>query len=84
MIPNELAEQVREEIKGLKEVHDRFAETYKRICVHFGGSDWRRGELETLFHQVRTVIIPIMELEGMNNKAVQSLCSWAERHVLSQ
>jgi hypothetical protein len=84
MIPKELADQVREEIKSLKEVHDKFSETYKQICVHYGGSDWRRRELETLFHQVRTVIIPIMENEGMSNKAVQALCSWAERHVLSQ
>ena len=33
MIPNELAEQVRAEVKILKEGQDKFLQTYKRLCA---------------------------------------------------
>ena len=37
MLTQELTDQVRTEIKRLKEVQDQFLETYKRYCDHFGG-----------------------------------------------
>jgi hypothetical protein len=83
MLPKELAEQVRAEVKGLKEAQDKFLRTYKQIVVHYGGAEWRRMESETLQHHVRQAIIPVMEQEGMEAKAIQALCSWAERQVLS-
>jgi hypothetical protein len=82
MIPKELADQVRTEIKALKEVHDQFLHTYQRICVHNGGAEWRKGEIETLFHVVRKEIIPIMEQVGMEHREVQALCAWVERSIM--
>jgi hypothetical protein len=84
MIPNELAERVRAEVKGLKEAQDQFLRTYKEVVVHRGGPEWRKMERETLLHQVRQDIIPIMEREGMNARDVQALCAWAERQLTSQ
>jgi hypothetical protein len=79
MIPNELAEQVRLEIKRLKDVTEDFLQTYQRLCIHHGGADWMRKESELVFHRVRSDIIPIMEQLGMDQASVQALCSWAER-----
>jgi hypothetical protein len=84
MIPNELADQVRTEIKSLMEEQDRFLQTYERLCVHFGGPKWQKEGIEVIFHQVRREIIPIMEQVGMDHKAVQALCSWAERRAMNQ
>ena len=42
MITQELTDQVRTEIKRLKEVQDQFLQTYKRYCDHFGGPGWRK------------------------------------------
>jgi hypothetical protein len=78
MIPNELAEQVRLEIKRLKDVQDDFLQTYKRVCLHHGGPDGLRKESEVVFHQVRADVIPLMEQLGMDRQSVQALCSWAE------
>jgi hypothetical protein len=83
MIAKELADQLRAEVKSLKEVQERFLQTYKQLCAHCGGSDWRKEETEILCHHVRKSIIPILEQEGMDRKSVQALCSWAERVVLS-
>ncbi len=83
MIPTELADQVRAEVKGLKEVQDRFLQTYKQLCAHYGGSKWPTAEIERIFHQTRQEVIPIMEQAGMDHPAVQALCSWAEKLVLA-
>jgi hypothetical protein len=85
MIPSELAEQVRAEVKLLKEGQDKFLETYKRLCVHYGGPDWRRDkDIETVFHHVRKEIMPVMERAGMDSKEVQALCSWAAKLAMEQ
>jgi hypothetical protein len=78
MIPNELAEQVRLEIKRLKDVVEDFLQTYKRLCLHHGGPDGLRKDSELVFHRVRADIIPLMEQLGMDHPSVQALCSWAE------
>lgn len=82
MTTNELTEQVRTEVKRLKEVQDQFLQTYKRLCVHKGGSDWKR-HMDDIFHQVRREIIPILEQAGMDEKAVQALCVWAEKMAMA-
>ncbi len=79
MIPEELAEQVRTEVKRLKEVQDMFLQTYKQLCVHFGGSKWPKSKVEMVLHRVRSEVIPIMEQAGLEHNAVQALCSWAEK-----
>jgi hypothetical protein len=83
MIPNELANLVREEIRSLMQEQDRFLQTYKRLCVHYGGPKWQKEGIEVIFHHVRAEIIPIMEQVGMEHKAVQALCSWAEQRAMS-
>jgi hypothetical protein len=84
MITQELTDQVRTEVKRLKEVQDQFLQTYKRYCVHFGGPEWRRAEIEMVFHRVRQEVIPIMEGAGMDPKAVQALCAWAEKLLMNR
>ena len=81
MIPNELAEQLRAEVTSLKELQSKFLQTYKRLCVHDGGPEWRKAPIEKVFHHVRKEIIPIMEQAGMDHQEVQALCSWAEKLV---
>lgn len=83
MIPKELADQVRTEVQQLKHVQDKFRETYRQLCLHFGGERWQK-EIETLFHQVRREVIPLMEEAGLDHHSVQALCSWAERLVLTR
>ncbi len=51
---------------------------------HFGGPDWRNEEIEIVFHHVRKEIIPVMEQAGMDHNAVQALCSWAAKLVMSE
>lgn len=82
MIPDELAEQVREEVKSLRQVQERFLQTYRQLCDRHGGADWRKKEMEMTFHRVRSEVIPIMEHAGMDDKAVQALCSWAEKLLI--
>jgi hypothetical protein len=85
MIPRDLAEQVRAEVKLLKEGQDKFLQTYKQLCVLYGGPEWRKEEdIESVFHHVRKEIIPLMEQAGMENKQVQALCSWAAKLVMEQ
>ena len=85
MITGELAEQVRSEVRRLKEVQEQFLQTYKQLCVHYGGPEWRRDEdIESVFHLVRKEIIPVMEKAGMDSKQVQALCSWAAKLVMEQ
>jgi hypothetical protein len=84
MITKELAEQVRSEVKRLSEVQDQFLQTYKQLCLQHGGPQWNGKDVEVVFHHVRREIIPIMEEAGMDHQAVQALCSWAERRVLSR
>jgi len=84
MIPKELAEQVRSEVKRLKEEQDKFLESYKRLCSHLGGHEWEKGRFEIVFHQVRHEVIPVMEKAGMDHEQVQALCSWAEKLLFSQ
>jgi len=78
MIPEDLAEQVRTQVKQLKELQDTFLQTYKQLCVHFGGAKWPKSKIEMVLHRVRSEVIPIMEQAGLDQKAVQALCSWAE------
>ena len=82
MIPNELADQVRAEVKQLKHVQEDFLQTYQRLCAHYGGPRWQKDYTEVVSHQVREGIIPIMEQAGMEHRAVQALCSWAETVVM--
>jgi hypothetical protein len=84
MIPNDLADQVRDEVKRFMEVRDLFLQTYKRLCAHCGGPEWQKDEAEVLFHQVRMEVIPLMEQVGADPTVVQALCSWAERPLLNQ
>jgi hypothetical protein len=83
MIPNELTEKLRANINSLKEVQDRFLETYKQVCAHYGGAEWRKKEAELISHQARMAIVPLLEQAGMDQKGIQALCSWAERHARS-
>jgi hypothetical protein len=83
MITQELTDQVRTQVKRLKEVQEQFLQTYKSYCAHFGGPEWRRAEIEMVFHRVRREIIPIMEEAGMDPKAVQALCASAERLLMN-
>jgi hypothetical protein len=83
MLPKELTAQVQDEVKRLKEVTDKFLQTYKQICIHRGGPLWQKGEIETVFHYARNEVIPMMEQQGMDSRAVQALCSWAERSLMA-
>ncbi len=83
MITQELTDQVRTEIKRLNEVQDQFLETYKRYCDHFGDPNWRK-DMEMVFHRVRKEVTPIADEVGMDPKAVQALCSWAERVLMDR
>jgi hypothetical protein len=75
---------VRADLKSLKDVQDKFLRTYKQVVVQCGGPEWQKVHSETLLHHVRKSIIPIMEQEGMDAKAIQALCSWAERQVMTK
>jgi hypothetical protein len=80
MIPADLADQLRDEVRRLKDVQDQFLQTYERLCLHHGGPAWRNDkDVETVFHHVRREVIPVMEQAGMDHRAVQALCAWAER-----
>ena len=82
MIPNDLAEQVRTEVQSLKNAQDQFLQTYKRLCVHYGGAEWQKKKIDRTFHEVRREIIPIMDQAGLEQQAIQALCSWAEKLAL--
>ena len=83
MIPKELAEQVRSEVKRLKDVQDAFLQTYERLCARHGGLERQpdNSDSETVFHHVRGEVIPIMEQLGMDLQTAQALCTWAERKL---
>jgi hypothetical protein len=83
MIPTDLAEQVRAEVRRFKEVQDQFLQTYQRLCAHHGGAGWRNDkEVEVVLHHVRGEVIPVMEQAGMDARSVQALCAWAERLLM--
>ncbi len=84
MLTPEFAAQVRAEVEHLKTGQDRFLETYRRLCAHYGGSKWPKADIEMVLHRVRSEVIPIMEEVGMDQNAVQALCSWAEKLVLQR
>ncbi len=84
MVPSDLAEQLREEVKSLKEGQEKFLHTYRELCVLFGGPQWHHKDVETVFYHVRREIIPIMEQAGMDKQSVQALCSWAAKLVMEQ
>jgi hypothetical protein len=84
MMTKDLSEQVRGEVKTFMEVQDRFLQTYKQLCLHHGGPDWKKKHIDRVFHEVRDEVIPIMEQLGMDQRAVQALCSWAEKLVMTQ
>ena len=79
MIPQDLAQQVRSQVKRLKGVQDEFLQTYRQLCKLYGGPEWPKKKVEMVLHRVREEIIPVMEEAGMDDKSVQALCSWAER-----
>lgn len=82
MIPEDLTRQLQDEVQRLQAASNDFLQTYTRLCVHFGGGpDWKKEPSETLFHRVRSEVIPIMEQAGMDHQAVQAFCAWAERLV---
>ncbi len=55
-------------------------QTYQRLCLHYGGAAWRNEkDVETVIHHVRREVIPLMEEAGMDHRAVQAICAWAER-----
>jgi hypothetical protein len=84
MIPKDLAEQVRTEGRRLKEEQERFLQIYKQLCIHCGGPEWQKAQIEVVFHHVRSEVIPILEQVGMDDKSVQALCSWAEKLLLQR
>ena len=84
MMTKELAEQVRAEVKQFREVQDKFLQTYKQLCLQFGGPEWKKKYIDKVFHQVRDEVIPIMEQLGMDPNAVQAMCGWAEKLVTTQ
>jgi hypothetical protein len=83
MIPNEVAEQLRSELKRLKDAQAAFLQTYERLCIHHGGPAWQRKKTEMVLHYVRSDVIPVMKQIGMDDQSVQALCSSAE-HLLSR
>jgi hypothetical protein len=84
MIAQELTDQLRTEIKRLKESQDKFVPIYKQLCVHHGGPNWQKQEIEMVFHRVRGEVIPIMQQAGLDPKSSQALCSWAEKLLMQQ
>jgi len=84
MITQELTDQARTEVKRLKEVQDQFLQTYKRCCALFSGSERPKANIEMVFHRVREELIPIMEGAGMDPRAVQALCAWAEKLLMER
>jgi hypothetical protein len=83
MMTKELTEQLRSEARTLKEVQDKFLHTYQRLCDQSGGPDWQdEEEVERIFHEVRKEVFPVMEQAGMDHRAVQALCAWAEKRVM--
>lgn len=78
MITKELTDQLKMEVKILKAEQDKFLQTYKLLCIHNGGPEWKKGHIETVLHHVRKEVIPVMEQAGMEAKSVEALCSWAE------
>jgi hypothetical protein len=85
MIPNELAEQLRAEVKLLKEGQDKFLQTYQQLCAHLSGPEWRKEkDIESVFYHVRKEIIPFMGQAGMDSNQVQALCSWAAKLAMEQ
>ncbi len=80
MLPKELAEQVQSQLKRFKDVQDEFLRTYQQLCARHGGLERQadNSDSETVFGRVRGEVIPILEQLGMDQQAVQRLCSWAE------
>lgn len=81
MMPNELTEQLRSEIKNLKGAQEAFLKTVEALCKYHGGPNGLRKKSEMVFHRVRSDIIPMMEQAGMDQWSAQALCSWAEQMV---
>ncbi len=78
MMSAEMGNQVRAEVRRLKDAQDQFLRTYKQLCEHLAGDE--KGKTELVFHHVRREIIPIMEEVGMDAKEIQAVCAWAEKH----
>ena len=80
MIPKELAEQVRSQLKRLQDVQHEFLQTYQQLCARHGGLERQadNSDSEIVFGHVRREVIPIMEQLGMDHQEVQRLCSWTE------
>jgi hypothetical protein len=84
MTTQQMTSQVRAEVEHLKEAQNRFLETYRQLCVSHADPKWPKGDIEMVFHRVRSEIIPIMEEVGMDPNEVQALCSWAEKRVMQR
>jgi hypothetical protein len=82
MLTQALADEVRDDVRRLKETQDKFLETYDKLCAHYGKPNWRQGKVEMVFHSVRREIVPIMEQSGMDAREVQALCAWAEKNEM--
>ena len=83
MMTKGLQDQLRANVAQLKAGQDQFFQTYRQLCLHHGGPDWRGKDSEVVFHHVRAEIIPVMEAADMDHKSIQALCAWAERRVLN-
>jgi hypothetical protein len=83
MAQHDLAQEARQNVQNLKQVHDAFLQTYKKMCLHFGGPTWQK-KMEMVFHRVRQEIVPLMEQAGMDPKEVQAVCAWAEKNELGR
>jgi hypothetical protein len=81
MLSQETIQKLRDEVHRLKDAQHMFFETYKHLCVQLGGDEWTKRRFEPVFHLVRKEILPIMEQAGMDEPAIQTLCTSAE-HVL--
>jgi hypothetical protein len=82
MLTQDLASEVRADVTSLKGAQDKFLQTYRRLCRHYGGADWPKKKIEMVFHHVRQEIVPIMQAAGMDAKSVEGLCSWAEKQEM--
>jgi hypothetical protein len=84
MLKTEIADQVRAEVRQMKQAGEQFLETYRQLCAAHGAPKWPSGNIEMVFHRVRSEIIPVMEEAGMDANSVESLCTWAEKRVMQR
>ena len=85
MIPKDLADQVKAEVKELKSVQDRFLQTYQQIVVHFGGPDWRKRRSRSSAVFKASSLIMTMAFNAAPRLSCASMrfryCSTSDRQV---